>query len=254
MNQTLVILLCFALPCVLTTLGAALIFFFHKPSTILNIITISLASGIMLSASIWSLLVPAQEDAIITWGKLSFLPIVIGFALGGLFMLILDFLSEKLFKNQKNTQKSRTFTLFTAITVHNIPEGLSVGFALGTALATQNGLLSALMFAVGIAIQNFPEGLATAIPLNNCLKNSKKSFFLAFLSGIVEPIFAILGYFLASSLSSLLPWLLTFSAGAMIYVIVAELIPQMQVEKTKWGIWTFLIGFVIMMILDICLG
>ena len=182
MNQPLIITLCFVLPCLLTTLGAAFIFFFNKSSPTLTIITISLASGIMLSASIWSLLVPAQEDAQQNLGNLAFLPVVIGFALGGLFMLILDFFSEKMFKNEKNTQKSQTFTLFTAISVHNIPEGLSVGFALGTALATQNGLLSALMFAVGIAIQNLPEGLATAIPLNNCLNNRKKSFFLAFLA------------------------------------------------------------------------
>lgn len=254
MNSSLTIALCFVLPCLFTTLGALLIFFFNKSSKVLNTITISLASGIMLSASIWSLLVPAQQDSEVSWGRLSFIPVVFGFALGGLFMLFLDLLSEKLFKNEKNTQKGRTFTLFSAITVHNIPEGLSVGFALGTALATQNGLISALVFAIGIAVQNLPEGLATAIPLNNCLNSRKKSFFLAFLSGIVEPIFAVVGFFLASSISSLLPWLLSLSAGAMIYVIVEELLPQMHDEKTKWGIWTFLIGFVVMMILDICLG
>ena len=255
MNNTLISILCFVLPCLFTTIGAALIFFFNKPSTKTNIITMGLASGIMLSASIWSLLVPAQTHAETFWGDLSFLPIVLGFVLGGLFMILLDFLSEILFKRQKKNENSRAFTLFAAITVHNIPEGLSVGFALGTALATQSGIISALIFSIGIAIQNLPEGLATALPINNCMKNRKKSFFLAFLSGIVEPIFAILGYFLASSLINLLPWLLTFSAGAMIYVIIEELLPEMHSgTASKWGIWTFLIGFVLMMILDICLS
>lgn len=263
-NETLILTLCLTLPCLATTLGATFIFFFNKTSHNLNIITIGLASGIMLSASIWSLLVPAQEESQAIWQSLSFLPVVLGFALGGIFMIILDFLSEKCFKNDKITEKSRAFTLFSAITVHNIPEGLSVGFAVGTALSTHTNSLSALLFAIGIALQNLPEGLATAIPLNNCLNSRKKSFWLAFLSGIVEPIFAIVGYFLASSLSSLLPWLLSFSAGAMIYVIVEELLPEMHsnegpsdnsITKTssRYGIFAFLIGFIVMMILDICL-
>lgn len=255
MNNSLILSLCITLPCLFTTLGATLIFLIRKQSQVLNTITIGLASGIMLSASIWSLLVPAQQDAEVTWSNLSFVPVVFGFALGGLFMVFLDFLSEKTFKKSKTSEKSRVFTLFTAITVHNIPEGLSVGFAVGTAIATQSALFPALMFAIGIALQNFPEGLATALPLNNCLNNRKKSFFLAFLSGIVEPIFAIIGYFLASSLSLLLPWLLAFSAGAMIYVIIEELLPDMHNNSnSKWGIWMFLIGFITMMILDICLA
>lgn len=255
MNTTLSLTLCFILPCLFTTIGALLIFTIHKQSAKLNTITLGLASGIMLSASIWSLLVPAQQEAEVSWGKLSILPLVIGFALGGLFMIFLDFLSKMMFKKSKNTQNARVFTFFTAITVHNIPEGLSVGFALGTAITTQSSLLSALMFALGIAIQNLPEGLATALPINNCLQNRKKSFLLAFLSGIVEPAFAILGYFLASTLTFLLPWLLTFSAGAMIYVIIEELLPEMKENTTKkWGIWTFLLGFIAMMTLDICLA
>ncbi len=254
MNQPLILTLCFTLPCFATTFGAALIFLIRRQSPTLSTVTIGLASGIMLSASIWSLLVPAQQNAEVTWGSLAFLPVVLGFALGGLFMVFLDLLSEKTFKNSKANERTRAFTLFTAITVHNIPEGLSVGFAIGTAIASKTATLPALMFAVGIALQNFPEGLATAIPLNNYLKNRKKSFFWAFLSGIVEPIFAIIGYFLASSLVSLLPWLLAFSAGAMIYVIIEELLPDMHSSPSKWGIWMFLIGFVVMMILDICLA
>ncbi len=255
MNETLTIILCLTIPCLFSTLGATLIFFIRKQSGILNTITLGLAAGIMLSASIWSLLVPAQQEAELSWGNLSFLPLVVGFAFGGLFMVLLDFLSEKLFKNSKNSENARAFTLFSAITVHNIPEGLSVGFAVGTAISMQTGMLPALIFTIGIAIQNFPEGLATALPLNNCLNNRKKSFFLAFISGVVEPLFALLGYFLASSLTSLLPWLLSFSAGAMIYVIIEELLPEMKEStSSKWGIWMFLIGFIAMMILDICLA
>ena len=169
-------------------------------------------------------------------------------------MLILDFICKKIFKQSKNTQNIRAFSLFSAISIHNIPEGLSVGFAIGTAIATKADPLSALIFAVGIAIQNLPEGLATAIPLNNSLNNPQKSFWLSFLSGVIEPLFAILGYFLASSLTSLLPWLLSFSAGAMIYVIVEELLPELHTDNSSsYGIWMFLIGFVFMMILDTCL-
>ena len=216
-------------------------------------LTIGLAAGIMLSASIWSLLVPALENAETGWAELSFIPVVGGFILGGIFMVLLDFISAKFFKTS-NQEKEKAFKLFTAITIHNIPEGLSVGFAIGTAVITQNAVFGAVMFALGIAIQNFPEGLATALPIYQSLKSRKKALFMAILSGVVEPIFAILGYFLASSISSLLPWLLAFSGGAMIYVIVEEMIPEIHSDdKKSWGTWAFVIGFVIMMLLDICL-
>ncbi len=253
MNSTVALILCLTIPCLFTTIGALLIFTIRKQSPKLTTISLGLASGIMLSASIWSLLFPAKEESDLNWGNLSILPLTLGFTIGVSFMIFLDFLSKKASKKSKKIKNARVFTLFTAITIHNIPEGLSVGFALGTAIATGSSLISALMFALGIAIQNLPEGLATAIPINNCLKNNKKSFWLAFLSGIVEPIFALLGYFLASSITFLLPWLLTFSAGTMIYVIIEELLPEMKENtSSKWGILTFMVGFVAMMILDIC--
>lgn len=252
MNQNITISLSFILPCLLTTLGAGLVFFFNKPSKILNTLTIGLASGIMLSASIWSLLLPSLEYSKECWQNLSFIPVTAGFVLGGIFMIFLDFLSAKLFKNNQSNKK--TFKLFTAITIHNIPEGMAVGFAVGTAVATQSSYLGAFMFALGIALQNFPEGLATTLPLYNSLKNKKKAFFLGTLSGIVEPLFAIAGYFLATIITSLLPWLLSFSAGAMIYVIIEELMPELHENKTSsLGTWSFIIGFVLMMLLDICL-
>lgn len=259
MNETISLILCFGLPCLMTTLGATLIFFFKKVSDKLNVITMGLASGIMISASIWSLLLPALENAETSWGGLKFIPIVCGFLIGGIFMSILDFCTSKLTKTNsidknfaKNRQKALKF--FTAITVHNIPEGLSVGLALGCATISHTSLTGAVMFAVGIAIQNFPEGLATALPIQNYVNSRKKSFFLAFLSGIVEPLFAVAGYFLASHLHSLMPWLLTFSASAIIYVILHELLPETYNSgKITLSTWAFFIGFVIMMILDICL-
>lgn len=272
MNETLTIVLGFTLPFLMTTIGASLVFFFKKTSKIINMITIGLAAGIMLSASIWSLLLPALENAEETWKNLSFIPVVVGFLIGGIFMIILDFISSKFFKSDENKtndtiefsktnnsnnnfiNKKKAFKLFSAITIHNIPEGMSVGFAIGTAVATQSSFLTALMFALGIALQNLPEGLATTLPLYNCLGSKKKSFFLGTISGIVEPLFAIAGFFLATAITSLLPWLLAFSAGAMIYVIIEELLPEIHFgEQKSFGTWSFMIGFVIMMILDICL-
>ncbi len=253
-NTTLSIILCITLPCLMTTLGACLVFFFKRTSKIVNMITIGLASGIMLSASIWSLLIPAVDYSEEYWSNLYVLPVVLGFVLGAVFMILLDFVCSKFFKAKKEAEKEKAFKLFTAITIHNIPEGMSVGFAIGTAVAMSSPTLSAVMFAVGIALQNFPEGLATALPIQNCLHNKQKSFWLATLSGVIEPIFAILGFFLATYISSLLPWLLAFSAGAMIYVIVEEMIPEIQMDgKASWGSWSFVIGFVLMMILDILL-
>ncbi|MGN1201470.1 MAG: ZIP family metal transporter [Candidatus Caccovivens sp.] len=251
MNQTLTIIFSFVFPCLMTTLGALLVFFFNKPSKTLNIITIGLASGIMLSASIWSLLLPAFENAEQDWQNLSFIPVTIGFVLGGIFMIFLDFLSTKFFKSNQDNQKP--FKLFTAITIHNIPEGMAVGFSVGTAVALQNAYIGAFMFTLGIALQNFPEGLATALPIHNCLKNRKKAFFLSTLSGIVEPVFALAGFFLASYITCLMPWLLAFSAGAMIYVIIQELMPELHNEKSSLGTWAFIVGFVLMMLLDVCL-
>lgn len=249
MNLTTTLILSFTLPFFMTALGAACVFFFSKPSQTLNKITIGAASGIMLSASIWSLLMPSIENAEVTWGKLSVIPVAIGFLLGGIFMIALDFISKKFIK----ADHQRPFKLFTAITIHNIPEGMSVGFAVGTAAALGSAYLSPFMLALGIALQNFPEGLATALPLQKAF-GCKKAFLFGSLSGIVEPIFAIAGFFLAKSITSLLPWLLSFSAGAMIYVIIEELMPELHEDKkSSIGTWAFILGFIFMMILDLCL-
>ncbi|MBE7075441.1 MAG: ZIP family metal transporter [Clostridiales bacterium] len=245
-------ILCYILPVAMTTLGSALIFFFKKNSKPVNLITMGLASGIMLSASIWSLLVPAVEQAEPQWGDLTILPVCIGFTLGGLLMVLLDLLCRKLSKNNQNGAK--TIKFFTAMTVHNIPEGLSIGFALGSAFTLHSSPILAFTFALGIAIQNLPEGLATALPIYSTTQNKKKSFVLGMLSGIVEPISTLIGFYLASTLTFLQPWLLAFSAGAIIFVIVEELMPELS-ENKKAGLGTisFLIGFILMMVLDLTL-
>ncbi len=253
-DATLTLILGFAFPCLMTTLGALLIFFFNKQSQALNKITMGLASGIMLSASIWSLLMPALEQAKAEWNSAAIVPVGLGFVFGCVLMLFLDFVSNKIFSKNDEKNRKKAYKLFTAITIHNIPEGLSVGFAVGTAIATHSAFVMTIMFVVGIALQNFPEGLATALPMYSTTKSKPKAFCLGFLSGAVEPVFAVLGFFLATYITSLLPWLLSFAAGAMIYVIVEELMPEINTKEQKHiGTWAFVIGFLVMMILDICL-
>lgn len=252
MNQTFALTICLLLPCLMSTLGACLIFFFDTSSNKINLITNGLSAGIMFSASIWSLLMPAMEYSEPSWGKFRFIPIGVGFALGVIFLILLDHVCSKLIKKSKTMSKPIKF--FSAMTIHNIPEGLAVGFSIGTALASQTNILSATMFAVGIAIQNFPEGFATALPLNKFLSSKPKSFFLSFLSGFVEPIFCLLGYFLAVKITFLLPWVLSFAAGAMIFVVIDDLIPELCENKIKsLGTIMFCLGFLIMFLLDICL-
>ena len=254
MHGTIYIIIGFTIIFLMTTLGALCVYFLKKPSNIINMITIGFASGIMLSASIWSLLIPSIEYAKNDYPQIFILPISCGLLLGGMFMVLLDKITGH-FNNLKNDKsKNKAFKLFTAVTVHNIPEGLSVGFAFGVAFASNNTYLSALLIAIGIALQNFPEGLAVALPMNTTLKNKNKAFVFGMLSGIVEPIFAIIGFFLASQLTFLMPWLLSFSAGAMIYVVIEELLPELHInEKTTIGTWAFIIGFILMMVLDLCL-
>ena len=252
MNAQLATILTFILPCLMTTLGGSLIFLFKKQSKTLNLITIGLSGGIMLSASIWSLLIPAIENSQKIFQRFFLFPVALGFLFGGIFITFLDFFCKKRIKNNKKLRKPAKF--FVAMTIHNIPEGLAVGVAMGTAIATSSAILPSFMFTLGIAIQNFPEGLATAIPLHKYTKNKQKSFLFAFLSGVVEPIFAILGYFLSKLSTNFLPWLLSLSAGAMIYVVVDELIPELkESERGCIGPIMFLLGFLIMMVLDVCL-
>lgn len=240
----------------MTILGSSLVFFFKKNiSQKLNTVFIGAAAGIMLAASIWSLILPALEQAN-QFSYPSFLPAVIGIITGALFIILIDKICNLLKKEKnKNHNKNYNSKLFLAVTIHNIPEGLAVGFSFGLAwiTGTSAAFVSAFMLALGIAFQNFPEGAAVSLPLKKDM-GSFKAFLYGFLSGAIEPAFAVLGLFMASFLSFLMPWLLCFSAGAMLLVVFEELIPESQQKPYfKYGTWSIILGFVVMMILDVAL-
>ncbi|MBP3746310.1 MAG: ZIP family metal transporter [Ruminococcus sp.] len=219
------------------------------------------AAGLMTAASIWSLIIPAM-DISKNMGKLAFLPAVIGFWFGVLFLLLLDSLIPHLHMNSENAEGlpsklARTTMMVLAVTLHNIPEGMAVGivyagFLTGSADMTAGG---ALALALGIAIQNFPEGAIISMPLHAEGKSKGKAFAGGVISGAVEPIGAILTILFASRLLPVMPYLLSFAAGAMIYVVVEELIPEMsEGEHSNIGVILFSVGFTLMMILDVALG
>ena len=239
----------------MTTLGAVCVYFLKKPSNFVNMITIGFASGIMLSASIWSLVLPSIDYAEEQYSQIFILPVGLGLLLGGMFMVLLDKITGHFSNLKKDKSKNKAFKLFTAVTVHNIPEGLSVGFAFGVAFASSGDYLGALFMALGIALQNFPEGLAVALPMNQTLHSKHKAFVFGMLSGIVEPISAVIGAILVLKVQFLLPVLLSFAGGAMIYVVIQELIPESQTNEKKDLMALFTIfGFLIMMIFDVALG
>jgi len=249
---------------VMTTAGSALIFFFKKNiSGRLNKIFLGFAAGVMIAASVWSLLIPAlNESAANGWGRLSFVPAAVGFIGGGLFLLLIDVIVPHLHPGSKESEGlpielKKTTKLFLAITIHNIPEGLAVGFAFGAALAinTDAAFLGALGLALGIGIQNFPEGAAVSLPMKAETHSNWKAFLIGTGSGAVEPVAAIIGVVLAYQIVALMPWLLAFAAGAMIYVVVEELIPEARLgEHSNLGTWGVMTGFVLMMILDVALS
>ena len=246
-----------------TTLGSACVFFMKK--SLGDLVQRSLAgfaAGVMVAASIWSLLIPAIEQSE-NMGKLSFLPAFIGFWVGVLFLLLLDHLIPHLHvgSNQAEGPKSRlgrTTMMVLAVTLHNIPEGMAVGVMYAGFLAgnAQITAASALVLSLGIAIQNFPEGAIVSMPLRaEKGMNRRRAFFYGVLSGAVEPLAAIVMILLSSSLQPLLPLFLSFAAGAMIYVVVEELIPETaQGRHSNLGTIGFALGFALMMILDVALG
>ena len=244
-----------------TAFGASVVLFFKgeiSPKT--NALFLGLASGIMFAASVWSLILPSIEQAEKYFGKFAIFPAVTGLIVGGAFLVILDKAALRLLPSIEETEtpdkNKRYLRLFLAMTLHNIPEGLAVGFAFGTAaaLGTTGAYLSALGLALGIGLQNFPEGVAVALPLKTS-SNNKKAFFLGISSGIVEPIFAVIGYFFAAYLRVLQPWVLAFSAGAMLFVVAQDLLPEAaSSDSGQRGAWGFLIGFIVMMALDIVLA
>jgi zinc transporter, ZIP family len=249
-----------------TALGAAMVFFFKeiKPK-ILNLM-LGFASGIMLAASFWSLLLPAlelSENSSMPW-----LPVVGGFGLGGLFLFAADkflphvhHMEDQPRGGMSKVSRStitRSILLVTAITLHNIPEGLSYGVAFGS-LKDVDGtsVAGAIILVVGIALQNFPEGAAVSIPLRRDGHSRLKSFFYGQASGIVEPIAAVFGALLASTISAILPYTLSFAAGAMVFVVVEELIPESQNDSHLYGHSATIgamLGFMLMSFLDIALS
>lgn len=245
-----------------TTLGAATVFLMkNKMNSKIEKLLLGFASGVMIAASIWSLLMPSIEMAenqnIISW-----VPAAVGFLLGILFLLILDSIIPHLHLNSNEPEGikaklKKTTMLVFAVTLHNIPEGMAVGVTFAGALIGNAGITMAGAFAlaIGIAIQNFPEGAIISMPLKSEGISKWKAFIYGTLSGIVEPIGAIITILLTNAVVPILPYLLSFAAGAMIYVVVEELIPEAQSgEHSNIATIGVAIGFVIMMILDVALG
>ena len=244
-----------------TALGAALVFFMKKELNLkLQNMLSGFAAGVMVAASIWSLLIPSME-MVSDRGKLAFIPAAVGFCVGMIFLLILDkviphmHLDESQEGPKNNLQKTTMMVL--AVTLHNIPEGMAVGilyagWASGSAQITEAG---ALTLAIGIAIQNFPEGAIISMPLHSKGLSKGRACLYGVLSGLVEPVAGFLTILLASQVMSILPYFLSFAAGAMIFVVVEELVPEMaEGEHSNLGTIMFMIGFVLMMILDVALG
>ena len=258
------VLLAAFIPFLGTLLGSSMVFFMKdKLNEKVQKILIGFAAGVMIAASVWSLLIPSMDSST-HLGKLSWFPAAIGFLLGMGFLLILDsiiphhhFNSEEPEGIKPKKKIDKTVMFFFAMTLHNIPEGMAVGIVLagayqGNELLTMAG---ALALSIGIAIQNFPEGAIVSMPLKNEGLSKKKSFVYGVLSGIVEPLAALLTILLSSYIIPILPYLLSFAAGAMIYVVVEELIPESQEGKhTNLATIAVAIGFTLMMILDVALG
>ena len=245
-----------------TTLGSACVFFMKKSlSDLVRRSLAGFAAGVMVAASIWSLLIPAIEQSE-SMGKLSFLPAFIGFWGGVLFLLLLDRLIPHLHVGSEQSEgpKSklgRTTMMMLAVTLHNIPEGMAVGVVYAGFLSgnTQITAASALALSLGIAIQNFPEGAIISMPLRAEGEKKSKAFLGGVLSGVVEPIGAVLTIVAAQFIIPALPYLLSFAAGAMLYVVVEELIPEMsQGRHSNLGTVFFAVGFSVMMVLDVALG
>lgn len=244
-----------------TALGAATVFFFKRMNKNLLDGMLGFAGGVMIAASVWSLIIPSINMSGGT-GFIKVLPTVLGFLAGTAFLYGIDKVLPHLHVNFKTpegikTPWQRTTLLTLAITLHNIPEGLAVGVLFGGVAAgvPEATIAGAVALAIGIGLQNFPEGIAVAIPLRRMGMRRRKSFMLGQASAIVEPIFGVLGALAVATFTPILPYALAFAAGAMIFVVVEEVIPEAQQNKSS-DIATigFIIGFVVMMVLDVVLG
>ena len=258
MNLTIGLLI----PFLGTSLGSAMVFLMkNKMNRKVEKILLGFASGVMIAASVWSLLIPSI-DMTEEQGKVAWIPAAVGFLLGIIFLLFLDSLIPHLHLDSEKPEglkaklKKTTMMVF-AVTLHNIPEGMAVGVAFAGALAGNAGITisAAIALAIGIAIQDFPEGAIISMPLKSEGMSKTKAFVYGTLSGAVEPVAAFITILLTSLVVQVLPYLLSFAAGAMIYVVVEELIPESQSgEHSNIGTIGVAIGFVLMMILDVALG
>lgn len=251
------------IPFIGTTLGSACVFFLKDElHRLVQKALLGFASGVMVAASVWSLLIPAIEMAEPTMGNLSFVPAAVGFVLGIFFLLAMDRVIPHLHLHDDKpeglpSRLKRTTMLVLAVTLHNIPEGMAVGVVFAGLVTGTSGITfaGALALAIGIAIQNFPEGAIISLPLKSEGGSRKKAFLYGMASGVVEPIAATITILLTGIITPFLPYLLAFAAGAMIYVVVEELLPEASVgEHSNISTLGFAAGFLIMMILDVALG
>lgn len=261
MNSAIIIGL--VVPFLGTVLGSAFVFFMKKEMNVrVQKTLLGFASGVMVAASVWSLLIPSIEFDPAKEGFSKVLPSAIGFLLGMAFLLLIDYITPHLHIGEKNpegmkSKLSRTAMLSLAVTIHNLPEGMAVGVVLAGAAAGDVGIsaAAALAMSLGIAIQNVPEGAIVSMPMRAEGNSRLKSFLIGSLSGIVEPIGGLLVILLTAWLTPAMPYMLAFSAGAMLYVVIEELIPEAsEGEHSNLATIGFAIGFVLMMILDVVLG
>ena len=256
------IILLLLIPFAGTTIGsAAVLFVGDKSAERVRNILLGFASGVMVAASVWSLLIPAM-NASSDMGKMAWVPAVVGFMVGMLFMLLLDMVTPHLHLDSEKpegprSKLGRSSMLVLAVTLHNIPEGMAVGVVAAGALTGEVGmsLAGAFALAIGLAIQNVPEGAIISLPLRSAGNSRRRAFAYGTLSGIVEPIAAILTIVFIEHLIGIFPYMLAFAAGAMIYVVVEELIPESH-DGSHSNIPTiaFAVGFALMMVLDVALG
>lgn len=241
-----------------TALGAAAVFFFKNVNRRVMDVMMGFAAGVMIAASFFSLLSPAIELS----EQLGYIPWLypsLGFLAGGIFVVGASKLLDRALKmkhNNKNQSVKRSVMLVSSITLHNIPEGLSVGVAFGAMALGIPGcdIIGAVLLALGIGIQNFPEGASVSLPLRRDGHSRLKSFAMGQASGLVEPIASVIGYFLAVAIRAVLPFALSFSAGAMIAVVASELIPESSKESKNAAVLGCVVGFIVMMLLDVALG
>lgn len=250
------------LPFLGTTIGAASVFFLKdKLNQSVQKMFLGFAAGVMVAASVWSLIIPAINQCE-DMGKLAFIPASVGLVIGFAFLLLLDKIIPHLHVNSNSAEgpKSKlgkSIMLFLAVTLHNIPEGMAVGVVAASMMYGEQvmNLQAALALSIGIALQNFPEGAIISLPLKNAGGSKGKAFINGALSGIVEPIAALITIFLSHLVIPILPYFLAFAAGAMIFVVVEELIPEAsQGEHSNNSTIGFGLGFILMMILDVALG